>query len=371
MLRRLFLTLSCVVSIALSTPAENWPEAHWAESTPAEAGLDAAGLDAMATFAGGRGCVVRGGKMVYTWGDATKRGDVASAVKPWFSAFLFLAVESGKIESLDTPLVTFEPRLTELNAALDHKDRNITFRHAANQTSCYGVTEAPGTAFNYCDWQMALFADTLFGKVYGHGWDTVNGAVLGPLLTDLLQCEDNPTFSAFGEKGRRGRLGVSPRDFARFGLLFLREGRWQDRQIISAEHARMAVTSPLPPALPRTARTVSEMIPDQRSLGSEKIPNDQTDHFGSYSWLWWVNGVDRDGLRNWPDAPEDTFCALGHKNGQRGMAVIPSLDLIVSWNETTLGEHPVKEKPLNTMLKLLVSSLRPSSPGAPASTPRE
>jgi CubicO group peptidase (beta-lactamase class C family) len=368
MLRRLFLPLSCAVSIALSTPAEVWPEVHWDESTPAEAGLDAAGLDAIAAFVGGRGCVVRGGKMVYTWGDATKRGDVASAVKPWFSTFLFLAVESGKIESLDTPLVTFEPRLAEINAALDHKDRNTTFRHAANQTSCYGVTEAPGSAFNYCDWQMALFADTLFGKVYGHDWDTVDNAVLAPLLADRLQCEDSPTFSAFGEKGRRGRLGVSPRDFARFGLLYLRQGRWRDTQVIGAEHARMAVTSPLPAALPRTARTVSEMIPDQRSLGSEKIPNDQTDHFGSYSWLWWVNGVDRDGLRNWPDAPKDTFCALGHKNGQRGLAVIPSLDLIISWNDTTLGDHPVKEKPLNTMLKLLVNSLRPSSPDAPAST---
>ena len=350
--------LCCVVSFSISIHAEVWPEAHWAESTPAEAGLDAAGLDAAAAFVGGRGCVVRGGKMVYTWGDVAKRGDVASAVKPWFSTFLFMAVEEGKIESLDTPLVTFEPRLDEINAALDHKDRGITFRHAANQTSCYGVAEAPGTAYNYCDWQMALFADTLFGKVYGHDWDTVDSAVLAPRLTGRIQCEDSPTFSAFGPKGRLGRLAVSPRDFARFGLLYLRGGRWREQQILSPKHARMAVTSPLPATLPRTARTVSEMIPNQRSLGSEKIPNDQTDHFGSYSWLWWINGVDRDGARNWPDAPEDVFCALGHKNGQRGLAVFPSLDLVLSWNDTTLGEHPEEEKPLNTMFKLLIGALQ-------------
>ncbi len=368
MITRLLLLVAFLASPAL---AEVWPEAHWAESTPTEAGLDAAGLDAMAAFVGGRGCVVRGGKMVYTWGDATKRGDVASAVKPWFSTFVFMALESGKIESLDTPLVTFEPRLGEINAALDHKDRNITFRHAANQTSCYGVSEAPGSAFHYCDWQMALFSDTLFGKVYGHGWDTVDGAVLGPVLTDLLQCEDSPTFSAFGEKGRRGRLGVSPRDFARFGLMYLRQGRWRDRQILSVEHARMAVTSPLPASLPRSARVVSEMIAGQRSSGSEKVPNNQTDHFGSYSWLWWINGVDREGARNWPDAPEDVFCALGHKNGQRGMAVFPSLDLIVSWNDTTLGDHPEQEKPINTMFRLLMTSLLPAYPDEPSSTPRE
>ena len=368
MITRLLLLIALLASPAL---AEVWPEAHWAVATPAEAGLDAAGLDAMAAFVGGRGCVVRGGKMVYTWGDAAARGDVASAVKPWFSTFLFLAVEAGKIESLDTPLMAFEPRLGEINAALDHKDRNITFRHAANQVSCYGVAETPGTAFNYCDWQMALFADTLFAKVYGHGWDTVDSEVLAPRLTNILQCEDSPTFSAFGPEGRLGRLGVSPRDFARFGLMYLREGRWRDRPILRAEHARMAVTSPLLAALPRTGRVVSEMISGQRSLGSEKIPNDQTDHSGSYSWLWWINGVDRDGVRNWPDAPVDVFCALGHKNGQRGLAVFPGLDLIVSWNDTMLGEHPEKEKPLNTMFKLLMSALNPSFRGGPANTPQE
>ena len=368
MITRLLLLISLLSSPAL---AEVWPEAHWAVATPAEAGLDAAGLDAMAAFVGGRGCVVRGGKMVYTWGDAAKRGDVASAVKPWFSTFLFMAVADGKIESLDTPLVTFEPRLGEINAALEHKDRNITFRHAANQTSCYGVSEMPGTAFNYNDWQMALFSGTLIHKVYGLDWDAADRQLLGPRLTDIIQCEDSPTFSAFGPTGRRGRLGISPRDFARFGLLYLREGRWRDRPILSPAHARMAVTSPLPAALPQSAGVAAEMIPDQQSLGSQKIPDNQTDHFGSYSWLWWINGVDREGARNWPDAPEDVFCALGHKNGQRGMAVFPSLDLIVSWNDTTLGDHSEQENPLNTMFRLLMTSLLPAYPDEPSSRPRE
>lgn len=353
---RFLIGLALILAV-VGAGAEVWPGATWERFTPEAAGIDPAALEAMAAFAGGRGCVVRGGKLVYTWGDAAKRGDVASAVKPWFSTFLFLAVAEGKLPGLDTPLVECEPRLADLNSGLAHKDRLITFRHAATQTSCYGVAEAPGTAFNYCDWQMALFADTLFGKVYGHDWDTVDEAVLGPLLTERIGCEDEPTLSAFGEKGRRGRLGISPRDFARFGLLYLRGGRWGDQQIIPADLAKRAVTEPLPADLPRTARQVAAMIPGQRSLGSEKIPNDQTDHKGGYSWLWWVNGVDRDGARMWPDAPLDTFCALGHKNGQRGLAVFPGLDLVVSWNDTTLGEHPEKDNPLNTLFQRLLAGV--------------
>ena len=34
------------------------------------------------------------------------------------------------------------------------KDRNITWRHMANQVSCYEIGAKPGTAFDYNDWQM-------------------------------------------------------------------------------------------------------------------------------------------------------------------------------------------------------------------------
>ncbi|MBA7702235.1 hypothetical protein ES703_110995 [subsurface metagenome] len=70
---------------------------------------------------------------------------------------------------------------------------------------------------------------------------------------DQLQCQDNPTFMAFGVKDRPGRLAISPRDFARFGLLYLRKGKWKGKQLISVNHATMAVTSPLPNSIPTTS----------------------------------------------------------------------------------------------------------------------
>ena len=112
--------------------------------------------------------VVRYGAMVHTWGDAAKRGDVASAAKPWYTHFLLKALEDGKIKSLDAKVRLLEPRLAYLNKHLRYHDSLITWRHLANQTACYGVTEAPGTAFCYNDWQMALFWDLLFVRVFGY-----------------------------------------------------------------------------------------------------------------------------------------------------------------------------------------------------------
>ncbi len=322
--------------MGLCGAADVFPAATWETRPPESVGLSAAKLDAFRDFVGGRGCVVRHGYMVYAWGDQALRGNVYSACKPWFSHFLFKAVEEGKIPSLDQKVNVWEPRLNDLNPALGFKDRDITWRHLANQNSCYGVKDKPGAAFNYNDYQMALFWDTLFVKVYGATYDMVDAKILHPQLTDILQCQDNPTFMAMGTNRQMGLLGVSVRDFARFGLLYLHHGNWNGRQLISAEHVEMAVTSPLPGSLPDSTEELAEMIPGQRTIGRVARPQKQGQHGGSYSWLWWVNGVDRAGKRRWPDAPVDTYGAFG-KDGN-AMVVIPSRDLVVSWSSPKLDE---------------------------------
>lgn len=346
-----------VMAAVLAQPADTmYPAEHWETRAPEAVGLDTAKLDAMRDFMGGRGCVVRNGYLVYAWGDMVKAGDVASALKPWITHFVFVAVEEGLLPSVDARVAEYAPCLNDLNADLDHKDRAITFRHMANQTSCYGVREAPGTAFDYNDWQMALLWDTLFVGVYGNQMETIDETVLHPRLTDVLQCEDGPTFLAFGPGERAGRLAVSPRDFARFGLLYLRGGSWNGKQLLSRDHVTQITTSPVPNTIPRTAGEEAAMCPGQRTIGSQRVPDNQTEHEGSYSWLWWINGENADGERLWPDAPRDIFAALGHKNGMRGMAVFPSQDVIVSWNDTNLGDMPEKPEPLNTVFRLVAEA---------------
>ncbi len=341
-----------------------YPGKSWTRKPPAAVGMDARKLAAFSEFTGGRGCVVRHGCLVHTWGDYKRRGDVASAAKPWYSHFLFKAIELGKLPSLDQKVAEWEPRLADINAALGHKDRAITFRHMANQTSCYGLVEKPGTAFCYNDWQMALFWDTLFLKVYGATCRTVDAKVLRPMLAGPLGCQDRPTFMAFGTRDRAGRLAVSPRDSCRFGLLYLRKGNWRGKQLIGRKHAIMAVTSPLPASLPRASRKKAQMIPHQRSIGSGSIPDNQCPHRGSYSFLWWLNGLDEKGRRLWPGVPTDAYGAFGH-GGPRAMAVIPSLDLVVSWNDARLRGWAKVGK----ALRLLAEAVLVPSTG-PAGKPR-
>jgi CubicO group peptidase (beta-lactamase class C family) len=337
-----FLSLLCVPLAFLTAPGTQpggfetvYPKKNWSVHKPEELGLDSARLRALAAYVGGHGCVVRHGGLAFTWGDVTRRIDIASAAKPWYIHFLLLLLERGTIKSLDDPVVHFEPGLRQLNESLGFKDRKITWRHLANQVSCYGVKEEPGAAFDYSDFNMALLFDTLFLKCYKTTYKDVDRAVLHPLLTDIIGCEDNPTFMAFGTGNRPGRMAISIRDFARLGLLYLHRGKWRGRQLIRPEHAALVIRSPLPNTVPRTRGEKAEMIRGQRSIGGG---SNQTDHLGSYSFAWWTNGVDRNGKRHWPDAPRDTFGAFGH-GGMRVLAIMPGLDLIVVWNDSRIEER--------------------------------
>jgi hypothetical protein len=332
----------------LTSPAV-FPGKAWAVKKPGAVGLDTDKLARFYRAMGGRGCVVRHGYLVGTWGDAVRSGDVASAAKPVYAHFLWKALAEKKGPGLDEAVVKYSPGLRDLNRRLGFKDRGITWRHLVTQTSCYGVSEAPGKAFDYSDYQMALFWDLLFGGLYRVAPDRVDAAVLHPEFVRVLGCQDRVSMLAFGARNLPGRLAISPRDFARFGLLYLREGNWNGKQVLPAPLVRRAVGTPLSNAVPRTAGTLAEMLHGQRSIGGG---NNQTDHMGSYSYLWWINGIDRAGVRHWPDLPVDACAALGH-GGMRGLLIVPSLDLVVSWNEARIEGRAAE----NRVLQLVVGAV--------------
>ncbi|MCA9264710.1 MAG: serine hydrolase [Planctomycetales bacterium] len=302
-----------------------FPGKEWERRSAVDLGLDESKLKAFAEQAGGRGCVIKDGYLVYSWGDIGRIGDLASASKPLYSHLLLRAIELNKLESADDLVASYEPCLREINARLGHPDAALTFRHLAFQTASLGYLEPPGGAFDYNDHTMGMFWDVLVNKVLETSWQDAP-AIFAREFTEPLEFEDPLEFPVEGRM--RGRPRMSPRDFARVGWLYLNAGRWNDRQVLAARHARLASTDPLSLNTPRTLAQEAESCAT-RSIGGG---GNQTDHNGGYSWLWWANEISRDGRRWWFDAPPDMYCALGHC-GQRGLAILPSQRLVVSWND--------------------------------------
>jgi len=92
---------------------------------------------------------------------------------------------------------------------------------------------------------------------------------------------------------------------ARFGLLILRNGMWDDRRLVSAAYIKESTAT------------------------SQKLNP-------AYGYLWWLNGKasfklagGREGQGMlWPDCPADAFGALGAQD--KKIYVVPSLDLVVA-----------------------------------------
>lgn len=349
---RQFFTCAFLFSLAAQAGTNVFPAAHWEQRTPEQAGLSREKLDALKQLVGGRGCVARHGCMVFSWGDQSKSSDVASAFKPVLSTLMLMAVQEGRLNSVDELVADFEPRLKTLNKG---KDAGITWRHLASQTSGYGLIEPPGAAYAYNDFALTLYYTLLTQKVF----QTNGTEVLRTHLAEPLQFEDNYSFNAFRRPNRDGRLALSVRDFARIGLLYLRHGQWRGQQIIRPKFIRMAINSPIPTDTPLTSRREADMLPDQHSIGGGK--NITPVGPGYYSFNWWLNRTNKSGQRLFVDAPPDTYVASGH-GGKRALWIFPSLDLIVCWNDSPIDDHDKSpgnpESKCNQAARLMVAAVQ-------------
>jgi CubicO group peptidase (beta-lactamase class C family) len=225
--------------------------------------------------------------LAYAWGDVTKSAAVDA--QPVLGTLLMMAVDEGRLSGVDARVSEVEPRLTG-------KAASITWRQLAHPLPGLALEEPLGA---------------LMGKVFRQ---TESGA-LKQRLADVLRFQDPYTDAA-----------MSPRDYARYGLLILRGGSWGERQVVSA---------------PLTYLSISAPVPGYRSFG------------------WWLNGIDDQRRQLFVDGPGDLVAGLGD-GGRQALWILPSLDLIVSWNDAGVGDldrcpgNP--DATLNRAVRLMVES---------------
>jgi CubicO group peptidase (beta-lactamase class C family) len=339
-------------------PAE--PGARWPAATPAESGLDGAALARARDYAltgGGSGCIVRGGRMVFSWGDLAQRYDLKSTTKSFGAAALGLAVQDGRMR-LEDPARRHHPTLgtpPESNAQTGWLDE-ITLLHLASQTAGFekpgGYTPLlfrPGTQWDYSDsgpnWlaecvTLAYRRDVdelMFDRIF---------TPIGITRTDLVwrRNQYRPDLLE-GIKRREFGAGISANvdAMARFGLLWLREGEWNGTRLLPKEFiAKARTTVPGVPALP---------VRTPESYGAAA---------GHYGLLWWNNADE-----TLEGVPVDTYWSWGLYDSL--IVVMPSLDIVVaragrSWPRSK-GADPYDV--LKPFLVPIVVAARPPARGSP------
>jgi len=318
-----------------------FPDHEWEIATPESQRVDSAKLRAAVALlertVGKDGArelaIVRGGRLIWHGDDIDKVHGVWSFTKVFTSTALGLLIDDGTC-SLDTKAADVQPAM---RAAYP----DVTLRHFVTMTSGYravgdepqgtylhgpSVTPftpnpeplfaPPGSHYAYWDSAMNQFANVLTRLAREPLRDLVKRRLADPIGM-------NPTGWSWGDwkevdglvvnggsGNKSGALKISPREAARFGLLFLNRGRWGDRQLLSTRWVEEATRVQVP-------ATVPHGFPPQAKEGP-----------GEYGYNWWVNGVKPDGTRKWPAAPPRTYAAMGHNNNV--CFVLPEWDMVIA-----------------------------------------
>lgn len=335
----------------LATNEIVFPGEHWETRSPAQVGLNETKLVQFAERVGGDGCIVRNGYLIKNWGDVTRHKDWASAAKPVLSTLLLLAVQEGRIPSVDG-------LVKETGWNLSAKDSAMTFRHLANMVSGYGLGEMPGTAWGYNDYAIQLYAKSL-ERIYGGSLDTAFRSRMSS-----LQFEDGEVFGARNAT----RVTASSRDFARLGWLWLNRGKWQGRQLLDSQLFDDCFRVGVPAATSRAATGKDDYLAiDTYGGGTNQTPWGP----GVYGFNLWFNEKLPLGQRVWPALPDDAYQANGMWNRDT-LTIIPSWQMVIA----SRGAQPGAFEPgnangeYNQSLQLIAQAIQAVSDSRKISSPK-
>ena len=238
-----------------------WPDSTWPTTTPEAVGLSRKLVDSTVAMVGNRLpelralLVVIGGRIVveryFRGARPAEPVNTKSVTKSVLSALTGIALTQGVLDSLNAPVTKW--LAADIPDSADPRVGQLTVRHLLTMTGGFEWQEnGPITG----EWmrspnQVRFMLGTRMAASPGREFNYSTGAV--PLLAvalsratgmDLAEYADTVLFGPIGVRpGSWGRdaqghieggseLYLTPRDMARFGLLYLGRGRWKDRQIV-------------------------------------------------------------------------------------------------------------------------------------------
>lgn len=266
---------------AAATTRDNspyWPTAGWRTTAPEEQGMDGSALEQITAYVRDSRLpvdsviVLRHGYIVYEkyfgsqW-DANTVHNIFSCTKSIMGSLVGIALQQGKINSLDDRMVDYFPNRTIRN--LDERKKAVRL---IDLMTMKGGFDWPERSYPYTDprnpWIRALRSkdtvqfvlDAPMAAKPGTVW-AYNGGfsqLLSAIVTDktgmnTMEFAKKNLFSPLGitkftwktdQQGiydAGGGLSMTPRDMAKYGHLILNKGIWEGKQIIPADFVAESV----------------------------------------------------------------------------------------------------------------------------------
>ena len=220
------------------------------------------------------GLIVKNGYIVAEWGETERVDMTFSVTKSFLSTVVGLAWQKGLIRDVNDRVQPYVPGMDHFDS--EHNTK-ITWDHLLRQTSDWqgtlwgkpdwadrpeGQTPAdwpkrrlsePGTRYKYNDVRVNLLALAALHVIRRPLPQVLREEIMEPIgasSTWRWHGYDNAWIDLDGQRMQSmtggghwgGGMFISARDMARFGYLFLRNGRWKDRELVSPKWIAMART---------------------------------------------------------------------------------------------------------------------------------
>jgi CubicO group peptidase (beta-lactamase class C family) len=268
----LFASISCATALAQDRSETVWPTKEWQTSTPEEQGMSSAAvaklLDFGATLSFDSLLIARHGRIVLDAYYGQRAADLPhvmnSATKAVIGTLAAIAYKDGLLNSLNHPALEFFPeRSVALDllggpgvAHLDDRWKGITIQSLLDMTSGIDWRETngrsdtftemerspdwirfildrpmsatPGDTFNYNSGNTHLVSAIITKLTGMSAWDYAKTRLFGPLGIRTSYWRHDPQGVTTGGNG----LSMLPRDMAKIGYLYLRNGEWEDKRLL-------------------------------------------------------------------------------------------------------------------------------------------
>ena len=320
------------------------------------AGMNIDKLNEARYYAGGSGCVIRGDKEVFCWGDVNQIYDLKSTTKSIGVTALGLAIKDGKMNLSDKaqqyyPTFGIPPNNNKNTGWLG----DITLLHLATHTAGFekngGYTDLlfkPGEAWVYSDGGPNWLADCIT-LAYDQDLKTLMfDRVFGPIgiKSSDLKWRDNwyreDTINGIKRREFGSGISANVKAMVRIGRLFLRKGEWEGQEIIP--------------------KSFIDLVRSQVGKFTDlPVVNDKNSIFQNaskhYGLLWWNNA--NGALRS---VPKDAYWSWGLHDST--IVVIPSLDIVIArgGSEWSGERKPNFYKVMEPFLEPIVASVNHGSP---------
>ena len=290
--------------------------------------------------------VVVGGRTLVSYGDVTHLSYLASGRKSVLALLYGSYVENKRI-GLHRTLLDLKftdvggllPR--ELDATIQHllTARSGIYHPASNGGDDLAHapprgSQQPGMKYLYNNWDFNA-AGAVFEQLTGRNiYDALESDLARPLgMQDFDRSRQVKNGDSAASQHQAYPIWLSTRDMARVGLLALRGGQWDGRQIVPRAW------------IDRTTTLVSPFR-DMNQSFNDSPPT--VDRWG-YGYLWWVYDAAT------PSDPlAGAFTAWGI--GGQYITVVPKLDMVIAHKTDTANRKAVSARQYDVILRMLVSA---------------